>query len=113
MTRETAGIEWGACHAPAWARQGAGPSLASMFDRQLAGALPLSRTARASAAFRRRWLPATCTGYRDTHPGLRLVGRSLSAAPAPRPQPVDLLTPCQREVAALITLGLTNRQIAE
>jgi DNA-binding NarL/FixJ family response regulator len=84
-----------------------------MFDRQLAGALPLSRTSRASAAFRRRWLAAACTGYRDPHRGLRLVAGATSATLTQRPQPADSLTPRQREVAALIALGLTNRQIAE
>ena len=81
-----------------------------MFDRHLAGALPVSRTSRTSAAFRRRWLPATCTGHRDPHRGLRLVAGVTLARP---PQPADLLTPRQREVATLIALGLTNRQIAE
>ena len=93
-------------------------------------AAPVLKTTRASSAFRRRWLPATCTGYGTT----RRVGRghhgtSRAVVPglATRVPPLvslrphsgarsiaqePLLTLRQYEVAALIAQGLTNRQIA-
>jgi DNA-binding NarL/FixJ family response regulator len=67
-----------------------------------------------SAAFRRRWLSATCTGPRNRHQHVRRTTFSQSAVRlAPSPPATTPLTAREREVAELIALGHTNRQIAE
>jgi DNA-binding NarL/FixJ family response regulator len=68
--------------------------------------------ARASAAFRRRWLTAARGEWRN-HRSSRPTGITRLTALAPHTQPAEQLTPRQREVALLIARGLTNRQIAE
>jgi len=66
------------------------------------------------AAFRRRWLSATCTGSRIRHHHVRRAAFGQSTVRlAPTPPATMPLTARERQVAELITLGHTNRQIAE
>jgi DNA-binding NarL/FixJ family response regulator len=66
----------------------------------------------AGAAFRRRWLSATCTGRRN-HQHVRRTLLPQLAVVAPRTLPGGPLTARECEVAVLIAHGLTNRQIAQ
>ena len=73
-----------------------------------------------SAGFRRRWISLICTGPRTpsqtrAHPSPLPPGRFASAPSVvgSRREPASRLTVREREVAMLIALGLTNRQIAE
>src|SRR5262249_40314990 len=92
---------------------------AAIPSRSLAGMFDSLNTSRSGAAFRRRWLPAACLGFRAiSHTGrvyqhgrhapiTRLAaGSSLTHRAVP-------LSAREHEVAVLVARGLTNRQIAE
>jgi DNA-binding NarL/FixJ family response regulator len=65
------------------------------------------------AAFCRRWLSTTCTGPRIRHHHVRRTTFGQAAVRLPSTPPASPLTERERQVAELIALGHTNRQIAE
>ena len=68
---------------------------------------------RSSAAFRRRWLSAACTGEPTaSHERRTTFTRLAVRVPASSPGTRTPLTAREQQVAELIADGLTNRQIA-
>jgi len=73
-------------------------------------------SADSGAAFRRRWRFAVCVGHAATHRARPTIPSTFSReldAVASHGAWYASLSPREREVATLVTQGLTNKQIAE